>query len=189
MEKALSAAAASFGGNAKNPRAMVYIGDGSSRANLLSIEKFQPLATALADQHVSVLSYGVGPRVDRQILDLLAQETGGALIDGAEPLGRDVGRRLAAAATEAAVFWPTAAVKWPAGMGEVFPKALPPLRSDRDTVLIGTLKGKEPLRDRRGGRCPRWRGETFLDGDSRQEHGRQQLPSCAGGAGAGRTAV
>ena len=31
-------------------------------------------------------------------------------------------------------------------MGEVFPKALPPLRSDRDTVLIGTLKGKEPLR-------------------------------------------
>ena len=145
MEKALLAAAASFGADAKNPRALVYIGDGSSRANMLSIEKFQQLAGALADEHVPVLSYGVGPRVDRQILDLLAQKTGGVLIDGAENLSAaDAGRRLAAA-TEAAVFWPTAAVKWPAGMGEVFPKTLPPLRSDRDTVLIGTLKGKEPF--------------------------------------------
>ncbi len=141
MEKALSAAAASFGGST-NPRALVYIGDGSSRANLLKIEKFQPLAAALADQHVSVLSYGVGSRVDRQMLDLLARQTGGVLLEGA---GSEVGSRLAAAAA-AAVYWPTAAVKWPAGMGEVFPKALPPLRSDRDTVLIGTLKGKEPLR-------------------------------------------
>ena len=141
MEKALSTAAASFGGST-NPRALVYIGDGSSRANLLKIEKFQPLAAALADQHVSVLSYGVGSRVDRQMLDLLARQTGGVLLEGA---GSEVGSRLAAAAA-AAVYWPTAAVKWPAGMGEVFPKALPPLRSDRDTVLIGTLKGKEPLR-------------------------------------------
>ncbi|MGO8690547.1 MAG: hypothetical protein ACLQLG_13070 [Thermoguttaceae bacterium] len=141
MEKALSAAAGSFGGST-SPRVLVYIGDGSSRANLLKIEKFQPLATALADQHVSVLSYGVGSRVDRQMLDLLARQTGGGVLEGA---GSDVGNRLAAAAV-AAVYWPTAAVKWPAGMGEVFPKALPPLRSDRDTVLIGTLKGKEPLR-------------------------------------------
>ena len=141
MEKALSAAAASFGGST-NPRALVYIGDGSSRANPLPTEKFQPLATALADQHVSVLSYGVGSRVDRQMLDLLARQTGGVVLEGA---GSEVGSRLAAAAA-VPVFWPTAAVKWPAGMGEVFPKALPPLRSDRDTVLIGTLKGKDPLR-------------------------------------------
>ena len=36
MEKALTAAAASFGAESKNPRAVVYIGDGSSRANLLA---------------------------------------------------------------------------------------------------------------------------------------------------------
>ena len=57
----------------------------------------------------------------------------------------EAGRQLAAAAA-ATVVWPTAAVKWPAEVGEVIPKTLPPLRSDRDTVLIGTLKGKEPLR-------------------------------------------
>ena len=146
MEKALAAAAASFGADSKNPRAVIYIGDGSSRANLLSPEKIRQLTTSLADRHIPVVSYGVGPRVDRQILGILAQQTGGLVLD--EPQGgsaADTGRQLAAA-TAATVAWPTAAVKWPAEVGEVIPKTVPPLRSDRDTVLIGTLKGKEPLR-------------------------------------------
>ena len=54
------------------------------------------------------------------------------------------GQALAAAAN-ATVVWP-GAVKWPAQMTEVFPKTLPPLRSDRDTVVVGTLKGKDALR-------------------------------------------
>ena len=39
------------------------------------------------------------------------------------------------------VLWPKAAgnVKWPDGM-DVYPKTFPPLRSDRDTVLVGTTK-------------------------------------------------
>ena len=146
MEKALTAAAASFGADSKNPRAVIYIGDGSSRANLLSPEKIRQLTASLADRHIPVVSYGVGPRVDRQILGILAQQTGGLVLD--EPQGgsaADTGRQLAAA-TAATVAWPTAAVKWPAEVGEVIPKTVPPLRSDRDTVLIGTLKGKEPLR-------------------------------------------
>ena len=189
MEKALTAAAASFGADAKNPRALVYIGDGSSRANLLSIEKFRQLASTLADEHVPVLSYGVGPRVDRQILGLLAAQTGGVLID--EPRdgsAAEAGRRLAAA-VHAAVFWPTGAVKWPAGIGEVFPKTLPPLRSDRDTVLIGTLKGKEPLRIEAAVDGPGGVEEAFLEGRPRQEHGRQQLPAGAGGRRRDRTAA
>ena len=41
----------------------------------------------------------------------------------------------------ASVLWPKAGsdVKWPAGM-DVYPKTFPPLRSDRDTVLVGTAK-------------------------------------------------
>ena len=146
MEKALSAAAASFGADSKNPRDVIYVGDGSSRANVLSPEKIQQLTTSLADRHIPVVSYGVGPRVDRQILGILAQQTGGLVLD--EPQAgsaADTGRQLAAA-TAATVAWPTAAVKWPAEVGEVISKTVPPLRSDRDTVLIGTLKGKEPLR-------------------------------------------
>ena len=30
-------------------------------------------------------------------------------------------------------------------MTEVFPKRMPPLRSDRETIVLGTLKGKDPL--------------------------------------------
>jgi hypothetical protein len=142
MDEALSAATASFGAGAKNSHTVVYIGDGSSRANPLSPEKFQQLAAGLAAEHAAVLSYGVGLHVDREMLDSLAESTGGVVLEGA---AGDAGTHLATASA-AAVYWPTVAVKWPAGMGEVFPKALPPLRSDRDTVLIGTLKGKEALR-------------------------------------------
>ena len=144
MEKALTTAAASFGASAKNPRALIYIGEGSSRANVISPEKYEKLVTSLAEQRIPVIGYGVGPRVDQQMLGSLAQQTGGTVIDdGKNVTAADAGRQLATAAN-AAVSWPSVA-KWPAEMGEVFPKAMPPLRSDRDTVLIGTLKGKGPM--------------------------------------------
>ena len=46
-----------------------------------------------------------------------------------------------ARAVHGSVLWPKAAgsVKWPEGM-DVYPKTLPPLRSDRDTVVVGTMK-------------------------------------------------
>ena len=47
-----------------------------------------------------------------------------------------VGGMLASAA-QAPVYWSTGQAKWPAGT-EVYPKTLPPLRGDRDTVLVGT---------------------------------------------------
>ena len=104
------------------------------------------MTAGLAEQHIPVVSYGVGPRVDRQILGILAEQTGGVVLDERQGgTAAEVGRQLAAAVA-ATVEWPTAAVKWPAEVSEVMPKTLPPLRSDRDTVLIGTLKGKEPLR-------------------------------------------
>ena len=31
-------------------------------------------------------------------------------------------------------------------MTAVFPKRMPPLRSDRETIVLGTLKGKDPLK-------------------------------------------
>ncbi len=44
-------------------------------------------------------------------------------------------------AVHGSVLWPKAggSVKWPDGM-DVYPKTLPPLRSDRDTVVVGTAK-------------------------------------------------
>ena len=51
-----------------------------------------------------------------------------------------------AQAVHGSVLWPKAGsnVKWPEGM-DVYPKTLPPLRSDRDTVLVGATKSGHPV--------------------------------------------
>ena len=182
MDKALSAAAASFGGEAKNPRAVVYIGDGSSRANPLSPERFQQLAGGLAESTFPCSATAWGRA---WIARCSAYWPGRPAACWSKVLRARPGARLATAAT-AAVYWPTAAVKWPAGMGEVLPKTLPPLRNDRDTVLIGTLKGKYADADRSHGGWPRRPGDAGLECDSGSERRRQQLSAFAGIAGAGR---
>ena len=136
---------ASYAGDAKNGRAVLYIGDGRSMANLLGSAPFAKLVDTLVSNRIPVNSYILGERVDVQLPGALAMNTGGNLLVNQEdaPLA-DVGRKLAAI-TDAAVLWP-AAVKFSAEVSEAFPKQAPPLRSDRDTVWIGTLKGNGPVR-------------------------------------------
>ena len=144
MPKAIGAVVASFAGESKNARAAVYIGDGRSTAHLIQADEFQTLAAQLADARIPWNSYAVGARIDGQLLGALAVQSGGALIFDTDALkGEEAGRQLAAAAG-AAVLWPDS-VTWPKEMTEVLPKRLPPLRYDRETVVIGTFKGKGPL--------------------------------------------
>ena len=135
MADALTAAADSFAAEAKNPRKVIYIGDGMSVANLLGAREFETLAKRLVDERISVISYAVGPRLDRQLLGILAGRTGGVELDDGSGL---------AAAVRAPVLWPADDFKWPDRM-DAYPKMTPPLRSDRDTVVVGTYTGKEPL--------------------------------------------
>ena len=109
------------------------------------MEKFQQLAASLAEQRIPVSGYAVGANVDKNLLGSLAAQTGGVVIDDKPGASAAQAGQALAAAANATVVWP-GAVKWPAQMAEVFPKTLPPLRSDRDTVVVGTLKGKDALR-------------------------------------------
>ncbi len=143
MAKAVEAVVGSYGGESKNARAAVYIGDGRSAAHLLETDEFQKLSARLADSRIPLSSYAVGVRLDRQLLGALAVQTGGAVIVESETSGQEAGRSLATAA-DATVLWPTS-VTWPAEVTSVFPKRMPPLRNDRDTIVLGTLKGKDPL--------------------------------------------
>ena len=143
MEKAINSVVSVFAADSKNPRAAVYIGDGRSSANFLDTDKFVALSGKLAAARIPLNSFVLGGRTDARLAGALAVQTGGAVIlDGDALKGEEAGRRLAAAAN-AAVLWPTT-VGWPNEM-EVFPKQLPPLRGDRETVVIGTLKGIGPL--------------------------------------------
>ena len=139
MEKAITALAESYQAGSHNARAAVYIGDGMSTAHLLGTETFNQLAEKLAEGRIASSSCPVGPRVDRQLLGALAGNTGGQVID----MGPQAGGQLAAAA-DATVLWPAGDVQWPQGF-EVYPTRMPPLRTDRDTVVIGTYSGQGPV--------------------------------------------
>ena len=67
MAKAIAAVVDSYGGESKNSRAAVYIGDGRSAAHLLGSEEFEKLAAQLADARIPVSSYAVGLRLDLAI--------------------------------------------------------------------------------------------------------------------------
>ena len=86
----------------------------------------------------SVSSFAVGPRLDSQLLAVLANQSGGNLtiqqnegdlIRNAQLAGKDL-----IATVNGKVMWPTEA-QLPAEMGQYYPSAVPPLRSDRDTII------------------------------------------------------
>ena len=145
VPKAVQAVVDSFAGEKAGSRAAVYIGDGRSAANLVSNEEFAELTTKLADARIPLSSFAVGMRPDPQLLGALAVQSGGTMITDAESLAGDQAGKSLAAAADATVLWPSS-VKWPAGVAEVFPKRLPPLRGDRETIVIGILKSKGPLK-------------------------------------------
>ncbi|BBO31781.1 VWA domain-containing protein [Lacipirellula parvula] len=136
-------------------RAVVYIGDGVSMANLLDAPTMGPLVDKLRAARVPVSSYAVGPQVDAQLLAVLANQSGGNLYV-AEPIvwqdekagvsdarAREENVRNAQAAAKHLASWSRAAVAWPtkaqlpSELGQSYPTAFPPLRADRDTVIVG----------------------------------------------------
>ncbi len=156
MENVLRTAASKFDQARPEGRVLFYMGDGLSSANLLGSDSFRSLVGELSQARIPVSSYAIGPQTDGRLLAALANQTGGNLYI-AEPMvaandaekitearameenarrGSTVGASLANWA-HATVFWP-ANVTWPSELGQVYPKALLPLRSDRDTVAIGT---------------------------------------------------
>jgi hypothetical protein len=155
MENVLRAAALRFDASRPGGRSLIYIGDGLSTANLLGTEAFGKLVSELAAARVPVSSYAIGPKWDGRLLAALANQTGGNLYvaepmvwaDDVQKVSEDRARQenlrrgdevgaLMAEWTKASVMWPSE-VAWPLELGEVYPKSLPPLRTDRDTVVVG----------------------------------------------------
>jgi hypothetical protein len=153
MDTALESAAAKFASTeGTRNRAVVYIGDGMSTAQLIGTTRMQQLVDQFVKSHIAVSGYAIGPRIDAILLGALASDTGGVLavdrqerfdpkdgkqIDAAIP-ARQFGLFLAGAAT-APVAWPMS-VKIDETLGETFPRHTPPLRFDRETVLLGVSK-------------------------------------------------
>ncbi|MCC7084653.1 MAG: VWA domain-containing protein, partial [Pirellulales bacterium] len=138
MEAALEAGHNAFqdqADQAATPRTVVYIGDGMSNANLTGSDAVG-LINNFIKGHISISSFAVGPAINTVILAALANQTGGVVIvDGDRLEGADIGSQLAQA-SHGPVIWPTGR-NLPETFGEVYPSKTPPLRLDRDAVLIG----------------------------------------------------
>jgi hypothetical protein len=142
LAKGLQSAIKSFDPEATRPRCVIYVGDGASRAKWMGPEQVRPLVEQLRAERVTVSSLAIGPRRDILLLSTLANQTGGmVLVDSDEVPSAMAGNQLALS-TQATVYWPTE-VEMPSFVQESYPSPLPPIRSDRDTIVVGQLQDRE----------------------------------------------
>jgi hypothetical protein len=144
LAAALEAAIKSFDGKSTRPRAVVYLGDGMSKANFLVADEFAALASNLVTAQSPVHCYAIGPQRDLQLLAALANHTGGTVyVDAAEvQVAQQAGAALASV-VHGPVFWPTRAIL-PASMKAAYPQPIPPFRLERETVIVGVFEGEGP---------------------------------------------
>lgn len=138
MGAVLEQSAAEFAGAAGRAKVLLYIGDGMSKANLMAGGEFSAIVDQLVKNRISVSAFAIGPRRDIQLLATLANQTGGNwLVDSTATSPQQAGDELARF-VKADVFWPTK-TDLPPSVAASYPARTPPLRSDRDTILIGKL--------------------------------------------------
>ena len=85
IEAGLTAAISKFDAAKSTNRAILYIGDGASMANLLDAPTMGPLVEKLRAARAPMSSYAIGPQVDAELLAVLANQSGGNLYV-AEPI-------------------------------------------------------------------------------------------------------
>ena len=120
---------------------IMFIGSGTSRAKTLTPAQFDGVCKELAAKKLPVNSVQIGPNPDARVLSCLAAKTGGMAIVPSED--DDVVAAMDSA-TSANVIWPDqASVKWPASFKPAMD--LPPLRTDRDSMIVGTYTGDGAL--------------------------------------------
>lgn len=165
MQLALKTATKMFDPDSNRERTIVYIGDGMSPVNLIQTDAFQGLVETLRDQRVSVNSFAVGPQRDNELLAALANQTGGNLFIDAKMTWPDESegittarameenRRRGGAAGKVLAEWVHGdvvrpeATQWPAAFASTYPNQMLPLRSDRETIIVGQLAGDTNLQD------------------------------------------
>ncbi|MES2792401.1 MAG: hypothetical protein V4719_22480, partial [Planctomycetota bacterium] len=143
MELGLRAALQSFAGN--RACSVLYVGDGFSTAQLIQSTAMGKLLADMRAAAVPVNSFAVGPRTDLILLGTLAQHTGGIVVidepnqvaDSSDQLPElSVAAQQIAQAAVAPVFYPEQMVTVPK-ISTLYPQTLPPVRFDRETVLLG----------------------------------------------------
>jgi hypothetical protein len=141
IASAIRTAIKSLGGQGE--KSIVYIGDGFHLNNLLNTSEFDSLVGELVAARSSVSSLAIGSKTDCEFLATLANHTGGRVMVRNNIQGvtlQQVGTELSKIACMP-VFWPVQA-DWPVGIASRYPERVPPIRGDRDSILIGLMSTK-----------------------------------------------
>ena len=145
VELMLDSASKEFGASKNKNKNVVYIGDGMSRAGLLQSAAFSKSVMSLVGSQISVSSYAIGPERNIELLAALANHTGGnLLLDSDEENATEQGATSLSQSVHGAIFWPQSA-KFGESIVDFYPYQLPPLRMDRDSILVGTIADRLPV--------------------------------------------
>ena len=123
-------------------RSIVYIGDGASIDATSNQDRFEGLVDALRADRISVHGIAVGPITNIETMAILANHTGGVIgVIGNSDDGKPtvIGRQVGTSARKSPV-WISEA-KMLEGMRLVHGDRLPPLRLERDSILLGRVGG------------------------------------------------
>ncbi len=121
--------------SSKRAKSVIYIGNGRSNANVAANGEVRQSVEKLVKNQISVTTFATGADRDLHLLAVVANHTGGMfLVDGDKVTALDAGNYLATSAV-GSVLWPTKAT-FPQDMA-VYPRVTPPLRFDRDSIVVG----------------------------------------------------
>ena len=135
LEKSFTVAADSFDYNESADRSIVFLGRGMSTGAAFDADVFEQTAEMLVDAKLPVNCYGLGVVINAKVLGALANRTGGYYVAASET-AKDAGQKLADAATASVFFPENAAIEMDGA--SVYPNPVPPIRSDRETYLVGS---------------------------------------------------
>ncbi len=138
MEAMLVSASKAFPKETQRNNNVIYIGDGVSRGSLLHSEIFGELISGLTKNKISVSSFAIGPARNNEIMAALANNTGGNLFIDSDEQDVRVSAVGLVNTIHGAVLWPVSG-QWGDSVLESFPSQFPPLRTDRDNIILGSL--------------------------------------------------
>lgn len=117
------------------PTSVLYIGDGMSAANQLSLRQVETLVDDLTDRSMIFHAVLLGPKVDHQLSGILVNQTGGTIEVAEQKTAAETAGKLILAMTVAPVTLQN--VKLSDGQLELAVPDHCAVRPDRDTVLFG----------------------------------------------------
>ena len=135
---------AAFDQKAGRQQVILYIGDGESAAGAKLDESVRvALGRRMADKNVQFFSVPLGLTIAANTLHGFGMLTGGTVVRVKEDLGTPAGRsdfvKRLTDALDVPVLTPEKVTLTPAGT-DLLPAQLPPLRADRPTLVMGSVK-------------------------------------------------